>query len=94
MRGKLTDKIKKISAEKLGYEINQVELRLMPYIQYQVMNEQRIDPNRINQEERSILSKWRERGFIEGGTSGLSITKDFWDAINEILFEGYVVRED
>jgi hypothetical protein len=89
-RGMLTDRVKKKAKELLGYEITQRELRLMPYIQYQMMNEQKIEPVRINEEERQILSEWRKKGFIEGGASGLSITKQFWDAINEILFLGYV----
>lgn len=91
MRGVLTDEIKKKSKEMVGYEISQRELRLLPYIQYVMTNEQRIDPNKINQEEREILSKWRKKGFIEGGASGLSITKDFWDFVCEAVFLGYVL---
>lgn len=91
MRGKLTEEIKMYSQQKMGYEISERELRLMPYIQHQMMNEQRIDPNRINQEEREILSKWRKAGYIEGGASGLAITKEFWDNICEICFMGYVI---
>ena len=89
-RGKLTEKAQEISREKIGREISLRELRLMPYIQYQMMNEQRLEPNRINAEERDVLKKWRDEGHIEGGASGLSITKFFWDYINEILFETYV----
>lgn len=89
-RGQLTDRIKAKSKELLGYEMNVTELRLMPYIQYQMMNEQRIDPWKVNEEDRKILQKWREAGHIEGGASGLGITKEFWDIINEILFLGYV----
>ena len=33
-RGMLTDEIRAKSKELLGYEITQVELRLMPYLQY------------------------------------------------------------
>lgn len=95
-RGQLTDRIKAKSKEMLGYEITQIELRLMAYAQYVMMNKQRIDPGKCNQEEREILSKWRKKGYIEGGASGLSITKDFWDAMCEILFLGYVdlIEED
>lgn len=90
LRGMLTDRIKQKSKELLGYEITQKELRFMPYILYQMMNEQKIDPNKINEEERNILSKWRKAGYIDGGASGLGITKQFWDIINEIVFLGYV----
>lgn len=89
-RGELTYRVKKKSKELLGYEIDVVELRLMPYIQYQMMNEQRIDPNKINPDEREILSKWKKAGHVDGGASGLRITEEFWDIINQILFLGYV----
>jgi len=89
-RGELTDEVQKMAIACLGREISLIELRLMPYIQYQMINEQRIDPQRINQEERGALSKWREEGYIDGGASGLSITKKFWDSINQILFIAYV----
>ena len=91
MRGRITDEIKVLAKELLDIdELSTAELRLMPYIQYQMMNEQRIDPNKINQDERRILQTWRENGWIEGGASGLSISKEFWDAINQLLWVGYV----
>ncbi len=89
-RGQLTERIKLKSKELLGYEINQTELRLIPYIQYVMTNEQRIDPNHINKEEREILSKWRKAKHIEGGAAGLQITKEFWNIICEIIMLGYV----
>lgn len=89
-RGQLTDAVKQKAKELLGYEISQTELRLMPYIQYTMVNNQRIDPNKINANEKAILSKWREAGYIEGGAAGLGITKDFWNIINEVIFMAYV----
>lgn len=93
-RGQLTPRIQEKSKELLGYEIDQKELRLMPYVQYQMVNEHKINPVSINSDERIILSKWRELGHIEGGASGLGITKEFWDIINEIIFLGYVDLSD
>lgn len=91
-RGKVTTEIQELAREQLGLsDFGKTELRLMPYIQYVMMNEQRIDPNRINADERKVLAQWREDGFIEGGASGLAITKEFWDAMSEILWLGYVV---
>ena len=91
MRGMMTEEIKNKAVELLGVEdFTPRELRLMPYVQFVMMNDQRIDPNRINQEEREILADWREKGWIEGGALGMEISKDFWDAINEILWLGYV----
>ena len=89
-RGQLTQRIKDKSKELLGYEIDQRELRLMPYVQYVMMNNQKIDIRHINSEERQILSKWRKAGHIEGGAGGLGITRRFWEILCEILFLGYV----
>ena len=90
LRGQLTRRIKKKAKELLGYEITQIELRLMPYIMYVMQNEQKIQIAKCNWEDRKILKKWREAGHIEGGASGLAITKQFWDIICEIVFLGYV----
>lgn len=90
-RGVLTPEIKQKAKELLGIEdLSTDELRFMPYIQYQMMNDQKIEPQRVNAGDRKILSKWRENGWIEGGAAGLGISKDFWDAIHEILWMAYV----
>lgn len=89
-RGQLTARILRASERLLGYAINQRELRLMPYIMSVMMNDQKISPDKINQEEREILSKWREAGHIEGGAGGLGITEEFWGILCEIVRLGYV----
>lgn len=89
-RGRLTERIKEISLELLGYEITTREFRLMPYIISAMTDQQKIEPSRINSEEKAILKKWRQAGHIEGGASGLGITKQFWDIICELVFAGYV----
>lgn len=89
-RGQLTDRIKQRSWELLGEEINVRELRLMPYIVSIMMGSQKIDPRKINQEEREILSKWRKQGHIEGGAGGLRITDEFWGICCELVKLGYV----
>ena len=90
-RGALTEKIQIIAKKRLGREISLRELRLMPYIQYVMLNNQKLDPGKISQEERDILAVWRKEGHIEGGAGGLGITKFFYDTMCEILWEGYVV---
>lgn len=90
VRGKLTKRIKDESVRLLGYEIDKTEFRLMPYIVYVMMNEQRIDPRKVNAEDRAILQKWREAGHIEGGASGLRITHEFWEILCRIVELGYV----
>ena len=90
MRGKLTPEISAKARELLNREITQEGLRLMPYIQYVMVNDQRLDQIRISSRERGVLSEWRKAGWIEGGVSGLSVTKEFWDAINKLIWMGYV----
>lgn len=92
-RGQMTQAINDKAFELLGTYITQGELRLMPYVQYCVLNDQNIDPKRINQTEREMLSKWRERGWIEGGAADLAISKAFYDAICQLLWLGYVDYE-
>jgi len=90
LRGQLTERIKERSKDLFGYEITQTELRMLPYIQYVMTNDQKLDPRKVNQEERDILRKWKEAKHIEGGASGLGITREFWDIICSLIFLGYV----
>lgn len=89
-RGVLTQRIKDKSKELLGYEICVRELRFMPYVLTVMMNSQKIEINKINQEEREFLQKWRKAGHAEGGAGGLQITEEFWNILCEIVRLGYV----
>lgn len=89
-RGMLTTDVDKIAKIMIGRSITLRELRLIPYIQYVMCNERKINPIHINQEERGILRKWKEEGHIEGGACGLAVTKQFWDFMCEVLFVAYV----
>lgn len=89
-RGMLTTDVDKIAKIFLERSITKTELRLIPYIQYVMCNERKINPVHINQEEREILSQWKKEGHIEGGASGLAVTKHFWDFMCEVLFVAYV----
>jgi len=94
MRGKLTKEIKLKAKELLGIEDMSVdELRLMPYLQYVMMNEQMLDLRKINNVDRKIFSSWRENGWVTGGASEMTITKKFWDALNELMWISYVDYE-
>lgn len=93
-RGMLSDRIQAKAKELLGREITVIELRMMPYVQFVMVNDQRIEPRKCNQADRDVLSLWRKEGHIEGGAGGLSITKKFWDIICEIVFLGYVDLDD
>ena len=91
-RGKITMELRDKAKELLDIEISIIELRLIPYIQFLLVNQQRIQPNKINQDEREILSSWRKKGWLVGGAGGdLEVSKEFWDAMHELLWISYVV---
>ncbi len=90
MRGQLTNQIQDIAKGFLNRKITTAELRLYAYLDYVMKNEQRINPACANTEDRAILSTLKQEGHIEGGASGLSMTKEFYDYINQILWFGYV----
>lgn len=91
MRGQLTDEIQKLAKGFLGREIDATELRLYPYLDYQMKNEQKLDPKCCSGDDRRVLAMLRTEGHIEGGASGLAMAKEFYDYINQVLWLGYVV---
>jgi hypothetical protein len=94
-RGQLSPEIIAKAREFFGYDINRTELRLLPYIHSVSVNDQVIDPRRVNDEEIAILRKWDIDGhLLLSPSSTLEITKPFYDAINEILWIAYVDYEN
>ncbi len=91
MRGQLTEQIQELARAYLAREISTDELRLYAYLDYVMKNEQLIKPIHINADDRKVLAVLRSEGQIEGGASGLSMTKEFYDYINQVLWLGYVV---
>ena len=89
-RGVLTEKAKQIANDFLGRDITTEELRLYPYLQYVMMNEQKLEFNKIGNGEREIIKQLKKEGHVEGGLTGLGMTVEFWDYLHEILFETYV----
>lgn len=67
------------------------ELRFIPYLQYCAINEMVIDPQKVTQAERLILSDLRNKGLVNGGASNyICITnKSFWDFICDCLYYAY-----
>lgn len=91
MRGALNKEAQILAMEFLGREITTTELRLYPYLDYLMKNDQRIDPRHCNDDDKKVLTVLRSEGHIEGGASGLSMTKEFYDYINQVLWHTYVV---
>lgn len=91
-RGQLTEEISKKAKEFLGREIDTTELRLYPYLDYCTKNSGSIDMRKIDNIEVGILEKLEEEGHIEtyGLYSYFSMSKDFYDFIQEILWLAYV----
>lgn len=90
LRGQLTQRIKNKSFELLGYEITQVELRLIPYLIYLMTNSQPIDPSRASANERDVIAKWFAAGLISRIGPAMKITRGFWDICNELIYLGYI----
>ena len=93
-RGELTEEVRNEMEKFLGRETDRVELQFIPYIQYVMVNEQKVDPRKINREERAILSKLRSEGHVEGGMSGLAVTEEYWNFMCRILMIAYVDYEE
>ena len=93
-RGQLTQKVQEAAKRLLGREISVSELRLMPYVQYLMVNEQRLDIAKISQEERKIISHWCKNGYLYGGAGErMEIAPEFWNILCEIIWLAYVDRD-
>ena len=88
----ITDRIKEASMRLFNREITQKELRLMPYIQYVMVNNKKIDPDKIDDQERQMIYDWANAGYLEFDLSGeiLNVSFDFYQKISEIIYLGYV----
>ena len=93
-RGALTDEVQEAAKSTLEREITLDELRLMPYIQNQVMDNMSIDTRKVTPDERAILMDWQERGWISEPASDLRVSEHFWNALRAILWVGYVQAGD
>lgn len=92
-RGCLTDEVKKLSKDLFGYEISREELRLMPYVFTRLLDNVRIERERISREENRILNEWERKKFIhiESDVKGRRVfsTVLFYEAMSKILMVGY-----
>lgn len=93
-RGQLTPAVKEKMEKFLGRETSVTELRLYPYLTYLMVNEQRVDPAKCNQDDRDVMRLLKDAGYIEGGASGLSMSKEFWDFAQDVLWDTYVAYEE
>lgn len=95
-RGVVTPRI----TEAAGWEITTKELRLMPYLQYCLVNSQNPQAEKMHEEEMAILQRWRSEGRILSGISRtkgrpmysekLTVSQEFWDLMSRLIWLGYV----
>ena len=91
IRGCLTEQIQEVSKKFLGREITTNELRLYPYIDYVLKNGGRIDRSKLSIPEQDIIDMWKEEGNFNWGYGAIiSVTKEFYDYMQEILWLSYV----
>lgn len=104
-RGELTKAVIE-AAQSYGLEtLTREELRLIPYLQYCLTNDMRIDLQRINRQEVGILAAWQQDGHVVAGLSPggrvlmssdapkLAVTQNFWNMMSHVLWLAYVNYE-
>lgn len=95
-RGQLTTGIQLMAVKFWGRNITQTELRLYPYVHSCAINARRLDPEKINLEEREIMQLWKATDHFSGGISydSLYLSKEFFDFINDMLYYAYHVYDE
>ena len=93
-RGVLNEGVKNISKNFLGEEITQTELRLYPFLDYIVKNSNYFDRRKINAEEMAIISQREDEGHLVLMGDKLFLTRAFYDYMNAVLAESYVVFKE
>jgi hypothetical protein len=95
-RGQLTSNIKAHAKVKYGMVLTTPALRLMPYVLNRLMDGYDLDPSKLNQIDRDVLTEWRSRGWLSGGASkgSLEVSREFWDMMNDIMWSAYIDNEN
>jgi len=101
VRGNLKQLTKEVKDEArviLERDITQTDLRLLPYIDYCSKNPGAFKPDGINNEERKILSEWRELGLLSynssPGHSSMRVSIPFYWFMCHALLCAYVETND
>lgn len=91
-KGQLNEKIQELAKAFLGREITTTELRLYPYLDFVMKNSQKIDQQKLNEADAEILQDLQLHNHIGIDWTKLTMTKKFYDYMNQVLWYGYVVR--
>lgn len=96
-RGHLTPEAVAYWKEATNRELTVTELRLMPFIQYTVMNGGKLEGKRINADERKVLTSLQVNAWIvfrrmpgQPGWYRLGVSQAFWERMNHVLLLTYV----
>lgn len=93
MRGMLTDEVQAKAVEFFGTEITTRELRLLPYLDYKIKNTKSLNRNLLSVAEAAIVDRWFKAGYLVGTYARFDVTKNFYNAMQELLWLAYV-KED
>lgn len=77
-----------------GLRLTREVIRLLPYIQYVLMNEQRFDRAKVSQEEHTIIRNLIEKGCLLDHNGRIRCSLEFWISLNEVLYLSYVDYEE
>jgi len=93
-RGEFTVELAWYVLGKYGIAIDVGVLRLMPYLMYLVVNGESVSRRRVKEDEESIIIEMVANGWIKLPYDDLSVTREFYDMANDILWYSYIAREN
>lgn len=80
--------------ELTGVRLDRKNIRLLPYIQYVLMNEQVFDISKITLQENAIIQELKSKGCLIDHKGRIRCTLDFWTVLNDVLYLAYVDHEE
>jgi hypothetical protein len=88
-RGRFDQGVKDLFKKHLGREGSVIELRLIPYLQYVMVNDKHIERISVSNEEREIIDLLYSEGHIVELAGHVYCTKAYWDFMSEVLYFSY-----
>lgn len=73
----------------LGRDANKNEIRFFPYLMHCLMD-QYVDRSNLNKHELDLLQDYQNKGLLVKQGTNIGSTKEFWDFINETVYDRYV----
>lgn len=84
------EKAKKYEAF-LGHPLTLTEMRLVPYVHYCAVNQERIEREKVSPEEKAILEDWTDKGWCICYPFNVEVaaSPEFWKFACDILWDFY-----